>query len=476
MTVTFSFMTVKPFYGGTDIEGGTGFTPFNEAQKQAVCSIFAQLATELHISFAEVPDSEATYGQIRFGNNMQTDSSGYAYQPNAGDNDISGDVWINIDYADGQTLGSFNYATLVHEIGHALGLKHPGNYNGSESEAVYLTGNYLGTSEDNLNYSIMSYQDAPGADNQQRTWFGMYDMLALRYLYGGRNDINLTDSSYHFTDDTGRVQQLIQDSGGADTLDLSSLTLGAVVDMREGAFSSIGRSASGFRAENNVSIMFGSMIENLIGTNANDTIIGNAANNRIVGGNGSDSIDGGVGTDTLVVGASRSAFTVSKSLNIVSIADKTGMFGSDSLIDVERAVFNDTAIAFDIDGNAGKAYRLYQAAFDRAPDLPGLGFWIRALDDGHSLLNVASGFYNSDEFRTLYGASLSNAQLLAEYYDNVLHRTPDTEGFNWWLDVLDRGLASRERVLIDFSESAENKAQVIGVIQNGIEYTPYVKL
>ncbi|HYD61853.1 MAG TPA: DUF4214 domain-containing protein [Noviherbaspirillum sp.] len=208
--------------------------------------------------------------------------------------------------------------------------------------------------------------------------------------------------------------------------------------------------------------------------NANGTIIGNASNNRIIGGNGSDSVDGGVGLDTFVVGASRSAFTVSKSSNTVAITDIAGMFGSDSLVNVERVEFNDAAIAFDIDGNAGMAYRLYQAAFDRAPDLPGLGFWIKALDDGLSLLNVAAGFYNSAEFGTLYGTSLTNAQLITEFYDNVLHRAPDAEGFKGWLDVLDRGLASREQVLIEFSESAENKAQLIGAIQNGIEYIPYL--
>ena len=48
----------------------------------------------------------------------------------------------------------------------------------------------------------------------------------------------------------------------------------------------------------------------------------------------------------------------------------------------ERLTFSDANIALDIDGNAGQAHRIYKAAFDRAPDLGGLGFWINTLDNG----------------------------------------------------------------------------------------------
>nr|WP_267876721.1 DUF4214 domain-containing protein [Massilia genomosp. 1] len=126
----------------------------------------------------------------------------------------------------------------------------------------------------------------------------------------------------------------------------------------------------------------------------------------------------------------------------------------------------------DLDGNAGKVYRLYQAAFNRVPDLGGLGFWIERMDNGATLQAIAGGFIGSAEFTTLYGANPSNEVFLTKLYYNVLHRTPDQGGYNSWLGVLNNG-TPRAEVLTAFSESAENKAQVAVVISGGIAYTPY---
>lgn len=168
---------------------------------------------------------------------------------------------------------------------------------------------------------------------------------------------------------------------------------------------------------------------------------------------------------------SRNHFTLTRTNDSITVADNTSAEDIDALSGIERIRFADTALAFDTDGNAGKAYRLYQAAFNRAPDLPGLGYWISHLDKGMGLTEVAYCFEMSTEFQSLYGTNLSNAQLITLLYRNALHREPDAEGFNYWLDVMDTGRKTRPEMLINFSESAENKAQIIGSIQNGIEYT-----
>lgn len=140
-----------------------------------------------------------------------------------------------------------------------------------------------------------------------------------------------------------------------------------------------------------------------------------------------------------------------------------------TLVDVERLVFDDAKVAYDISGNAGQAYRLYQAAFDRRPDLPGLGYQIGDLDRGSSLAQVASNFIASPEFQRTYG-SLDNTQFVTQLYRNVLDREPDATGLAFHVNSLAES-RTRSEVLIGFSESPENQVAVIGSISHGIFYT-----
>jgi hypothetical protein len=143
------------------------------------------------------------------------------------------------------------------------------------------------------------------------------------------------------------------------------------------------------------------------------------------------------------------------------------------LTGVERLTFADGVLALDIDGAAGQAYRIYQAAFNRSPDLTGLGFWIGQMDQGASLGAVAAGFVASPEFALAYGAAPTNLRLVEQFYQNVLRRPGEQGGIQFWVDVLDRELATVAEVLAGFSESPENQAAVLAVIGQGINYTPY---
>ena len=86
-----------------------------------------------------------------------------------------------------------------------------------------------------------------------------------------------------------------------------------------------------------------------------------------------------------------------------------------------------------------------------------------------ALESVATGFIGSAEFKALYGAAPTDTQFVDLLYANVLNRPADAAGYGYWLGELQGGMA-RETVLIGFSESAENQAALIGVIQGGIEY------
>jgi hypothetical protein len=135
-----------------------------------------------------------------------------------------------------------------------------------------------------------------------------------------------------------------------------------------------------------------------------------------------------------------------------------------------RLRFTDTSLALDLDGNAGKAYRLYQAAFNRTPDTAGLSYWINVLDSGASLDAVAASFASSAEFQTVFGTAPVDVNLIGQLYVNVLHRAGEAAGVDFWTQAMRSG-ATAAQLLQSFSESGENRSGVQAAIQNGIPYT-----
>jgi hypothetical protein len=201
------------------------------------------------------------------------------------------------------------------------------------------------------------------------------------------------------------------------------------------------------------------------------TIAGTGASDTLVGTSGDDRIDGGSGIDTLYYPATSDHYNISRTAAGVTVNgfDTVGYMASDSLTNVERLHFPDINVALDVDGHAGQAYRLYQAAFDRGPDLAGLGYHINDLDRGVSLEVVAQHFLESPEFQAHYG-TLDDTGFVTQLYKNILHRSPDSDGLAFHMHDLQNGVP-RYDVLIHFSESPENQARLVGVIENGMDYT-----
>ena len=214
-------------------------------------------------------------------------------------------------------------------------------------------------------------------------------------------------------------------------------------------------------------------IASISGTTANDNLTGTSGNESISGLAGNDTLDGGDGIDTACYSSARTNYTVTKTTTSLTVQDNYSTEGNDTLLNIERLQFTDKGIAFDTSGNAGEAYRVYQAAFNRTPDSGGLGYWIKQMDNGLSLLDVSSGFVNSAEFKSIYGQSPANPDIVTRFYQNVLHRASEQSGFDYWVNELNSGHQTVAQVLAGFSESPENQAQLIGVISNGMEYTIY---
>ena len=179
--------------------------------------------------------------------------------------------------------------------------------------------------------------------------------------------------------------------------------------------------------------------------------------------------DGRGGLDTLRVHAGRDDYRITKASDGFVLASSFG--AATRLANIERIAFDDGHVALDVDGASGQVYRLYQAAFDRAPDLAGLGYWIGRMDAGVSLAQVAASFVSSAEFGALLSPTAGARDFVTAMYDNVLQRQPDPAGLAFWIDALGRGLG-RADMLLQFSESPENVARVVGSVEHGIDFLP----
>lgn len=245
-----------------------------------------------------------------------------------------------------------------------------------------------------------------------------------------------------------------------------SLAAGSVLDTAGNAYAGLSdyRFTTQSRPNQGQSQTGAASADTLTGTAAADSLQGLAGNDTLSGLGGSDTLDGGDGRDTVLYQAASSGYQITRGQH--TTVSYNG--GADVLSNVERIQFSDKTLALDISGNAGQAYRVYQAAFDRTPDNGGLKYWLSVLDGGAGLDTVASGFLGSQEFKTLYGSAPSHADYVSRLYSNVLHRTPDQDGYDYWVNLLNSGQISNVVALVQFSESAENQLMVLGAIQDGI--------
>ncbi len=217
----------------------------------------------------------------------------------------------------------------------------------------------------------------------------------------------------------------------------------------------------------------GAVITNAL--DGDDVISGSAYNDRLVGYNGNDTfytgtgsniVLGGAGRDTAVLPGQANQYKMSGA-NTALTMDRFDGASKNALYDVERVKFDNGTLALDFDGNAGQAYRVYQAAFDRTPDAGGLSYWVSRMDAGAALRDVAQGFVISAEFISVYGANSSDADFVGRLYHNVLHRDGEAGGAAFWQGQLASGV-SRATVLAGFSESPENVVGVAPQFDHGI--------
>ena len=334
-SITYSFLKQAPPSGG---EGGTGFAAFSATQQQTVRDLFDVLQKQTGLDFAEVSGDA---GQIRFGVNQQTNTRGYSYIPDEFKGDErAGDVWIDQETAQLMLPGQEGYYVLLHELAHALGLQHPLAESDTSGATVLLNSFQF------IANTVMLDVSAATVGSSWPTWFGSFDLQALRYLYGSKAYASGNDT-YNLKDNASNLTLI--DDGGIDTLDASAVSVPASIDLRGGKTSSIGMDTDGTSKFNNVSIAVGTLIENVVGTPYDDVIIGNMQNNVINFTGGNDMVDGQAGVDALRIWKQSTDFKVSKdtSNGFWNIEATNNTSGSIELQNTERVIFMDKAWAFD---------------------------------------------------------------------------------------------------------------------------------
>ncbi|BAP46038.1 putative uncharacterized protein [Pseudomonas sp. StFLB209] len=195
-----------------------------------------------------------------------------------------------------------------------------------------------------------------------------------------------------------------------------------------------------------------------------DSFEGSDGNDHFYASAGNDLYRGNGGIDTVHYSGSKNDYTLNG-------GNLTGEGKTDFLNpDIERIHFegDNSTLARDVGQwqNAGSAYRLYKAAFDRTPDTGGLKYWINDLDNGATLQQVAQGFIDSAEFKALTPGNDAGS-IINSFYQHVLHRDADEGGFNYWADSMAAGMTASE-VLVSFSESAENLANTNADLNGGL--------
>ncbi|WP_199524251.1 PKD domain-containing protein [Pseudoalteromonas sp. bablab_jr011] len=351
--------------------------PFHDYEKEGVKTALNSIEQSVGVTFNEVFSAEDAdfifiVGQVGDGASLppsnEIDASQMRYIKISGsetlnyfNENLGNEYGIYDNYQEAYASG---ISTVLHEVGHLLGLKHPFDGN------TVLPEEY-----NNKFYTVMAYNTGcTGTDCFMPTTLKKMDIVTLQYLYGKPVAQKNTGNDIYEYDDAYSYHQLLIDNGGEDTISLENVTKNSVVDLRPTAFSSIIPNPSFNKDEvtneilgrtfNNFTMDADSQIENVVGGSGDDELIGNDLNNVIEGGAGNDTIRaslgddeyyGDSGFDTVIYEGKYADYDMVENLDYITITSKTGAQFTHKLMSIESIQFSDhsTSIGQEIQFSSG---------------------------------------------------------------------------------------------------------------------------
>lgn len=470
-TWNYSFPSTQPSYD-TDLDNAKGWTAFTDTQITRTKQALELITNIFDFKFVE-SNNPSAFNTFTFANNIQSDSAAYAQLPSK--YFFGSDIFIDKSGGiDKFSDGTYGALTLIHEIGHALGLKHP--FAGKDNVTPYLP-----TAENKTLWTLMSYESSP---DQYSFNFSPLDIAALQYIHGpstkariGNDNYAISQNSYNF----------IWDGVGIDTLDASALTQGATLYMTPGYWSFVGSArASTITSAGQATVNFGTVLENLIGSAFADNLHGNDVNNvinggagndqitgggggdQITGGGGNDNIDGGIGIDIAIFSGASKGYKISTEATSVLVTGDAITDGIDTLLNIERIRFSDKSIAIDLNGNAGISAKVIGAVLGKTQvqNSTYVGLGLSYLDKGMSYSDLSALAL------TAVGATTNDA-VVSTLWKNVIGTDATAEIKAPYIKMLTDGMKVGDLVVLaaDTSFNTTN-INLVGLAQTGIEYLP----
>lgn len=287
-TFGYAFPTTAPSY--LSYTYTNGFTAFSSVQIARTQETLRYIESIIDVRFVQTTNTAAP-NVFSFASNTQYGSGGYAFYPST--SFYGSDVFLNNEnYNATLSDGTYGALILIHEMGHALGLRHP--FDEPDAYGGIADPPYLQGAEDDTAWSVMCYNDHP---EQYYLRFSPLDIATLQYLYGVSATARSTNDTYAVS---SAATNFIWDGAGIDSINASNLGQGATIYLTPGYWGHVGPSrASTITSAGQITVNFGTVIENLIGSGYSDSLYGNASGNQIVGGGGSDRIEGWEGDDRI---------------------------------------------------------------------------------------------------------------------------------------------------------------------------------